>query len=118
MTVNGGASTPDGAVEVVWESSALLHACRCDRADVLLHHADAVSGGAVRHVTTAAVAEELRRHAVELPARIEVVHVRRGGESMAGAAALLDTLILDGARYPFGLGGFATWAKAEGLLDA
>jgi predicted nucleic acid-binding protein len=171
---------------IVWESSAILHACRSDRADVLLHLADALSSTPIRHVTTAAVAEELHRRHVTLPARLDVDHVdgidelaalvrwvqrlsssehdrgeatvcawaeahdalaviddraariaaqragldvhgtawviaqavNLGRETPSGATALLDTLILDGARYPFRAGGFATWAKAEGLLVA
>jgi predicted nucleic acid-binding protein len=171
---------------LVWESSALLHACRCDRADVLLHLADALAPTLIRHVTTAAVAEELHRRHVTLPERLEVVHVdgldelialagwvqrlsssrhdrgestvcawaevhtalaviddraariaaqragldvhgtawviaqavNRGRETPSGATALLDALILDGARYPFRTSNFATWAKDQGLLTA
>jgi predicted nucleic acid-binding protein len=42
--------------------------------------------------------------------------VNHGRQTPSGATALLDTLILDGARYPFRAGGFATWAKDKGLL--
>jgi len=171
---------------IVWEASALLHAGRGDRADVLLYLADALAPTPIRHVTTAAVAEELQRRQVTLPARMEVVHVdgldelvalaawvqrlsssqhdrgestvcawaevhaalaviddraariaarqagldihgtawviaqavNRGREAPSGATALLDTLILDGARYPFRTGSFATWAKDKGLLTS
>lgn len=177
---------PRALASLVWESSALLHACRCDRADVLLHHADSLSSTTIRHVTTAAVAEELGRRDVALPTRMDIVHVdhldelssltrwverlsssehdrgestvcawaevhdamaiiddgaartaarqagldvhgtawvvaqavNQGRETAPGATALLDMLILDGARYPFRTGGFATWAKDQGLLLA
>lgn len=181
-----GLRRPAAPVAIAWESSAILHACRCDRADVLLHHADSLSTTPIRHVTTAAVVEELRRHDVSIPERLEVVHVdhleelqclvewvqllssklhdrgeatvcawadvhaalaiiddraarlaaQNAGidvhgtawlvaqavandrETLTGATALLDTLIRDGARYPFGLGNFPTWAAEQKLLEA
>jgi predicted nucleic acid-binding protein len=42
--------------------------------------------------------------------------VNYGRQTPSGATVLLDTLILDGVRYPFRAGGFATWAKDRGLL--
>lgn len=168
---------------IIWESSALLHACRTDRLDVLLHLAEAL--GPARHVTTAAVREELAGHDLVLPPSMSVVHVDGltelvsladwvqrlsssvhdrgeatvcawaqvhgataivddraartaaaragldvhgsawvvaravaiGHEGIANATALLDTLITDGARYPFPRGGFEGWAKNAKLLD-
>jgi predicted nucleic acid-binding protein len=185
MTLRPQLSTKanEGPLVLAWEASALLHASRTDRLDVLLHLAGSLAPE-VRHVTTAAVGEELQIHGLPTPATMSVQHVdglaelislaawvqrlssrqhnrgeaticawaevhgataiiddgkaRRaaskaglvvhgtawvvaqavmlGNETPAGASALLDTFLADGARYPFRTGGFIDWAKNEGLL--
>jgi len=161
---------------MAWDASALLHASRSDRLDVLLFQVDAVAPNS-GHVTTAAVAQEVARRGGTLPSRIEIVHVdgleeltelvvwldvlgsgehnrgeaticawasvngaivvmddaeavrvargrglqvlrtlgvcaeavQRGAETLAAASAMLDAMMADGARYPFGPGGFPGW---------
>jgi predicted nucleic acid-binding protein len=58
---------------LVWDASALHHAARADRLDVLLDLAKPF-----RHVTTAAVVQELGKHALDnivSAAKMDVVHV-------------------------------------------
>ena len=179
---------PDAAEEpkpwtFAWEASAMVHAGRTDRLDVLLHLADSLAP-VTRHVTTAAVSQELQKCDLLVPEAMDVEHVdglaeikslvtwahllssslhdrgeaticawaevhrataiiddgaaRRaaaregldvhgtawviaqavnaGAEKPRGACALLQTLIADGARYPFHTGDeFLDWAKTVGL---
>ncbi len=59
-----GGSSP----RMAWDASALLHASRADRLDVLLFQVDAVAPNS-GHVTTAAVAQEVIRRGGTLPWR-------------------------------------------------
>lgn len=173
-------SDPVPTRNVAWDASALLHASRCDRLDVLMSDASAVVAGA-RHVTTRAVQQEVQAHGGALPARVEIVPVDgllelaalvgwlsrlgsgihhrgeatvcawaevndalvimddgsarstarthglqvhgtlwicgralcTGVETAAAVTGLVDAMATDGARYPFGPGGFVAWWTSQ-----
>lgn len=59
----------------VWDASSLHHAIKADRADVLIDLADHGLSIVARHITTAAVVEELGNHGLAVPAVIDTVNV-------------------------------------------
>ncbi len=63
------------ATTLVWDASPLVHASLVERLDVLGDLAAGPRDAPWRHVTTAAVAEELTRHGGALPGWLSVVNV-------------------------------------------
>ena len=100
-----------GASVLAWDSSALLHARRIDRLDVLLFLAESLAEGPTRHVVTAAVAEELSRYGLILPVALEVVHV----DTLAELRYLGDWLDrLSSSEHNRGEATVCAWAQAHG----
>jgi len=108
--------TPDSSSEVnntetlVWEASALLHACRSDRCDVLLDLATRSTAGRTRHVTTAAVAEELKGYDLSIPTEIEVTHVD-GLDELISLASWVQRL--SSAKHDRGEATVCAWAQVH-----
>jgi predicted nucleic acid-binding protein len=102
---------PPGTSVLAWDSSALLHARRIDRLDVLLYFAESLAEGPTRHVVTAAVAEELSRYGLSTPVELEVVHV----DTLAELRYLGDWLDrLSSTEHNRGEATVCAWAQAHG----
>ncbi|MFN8075310.1 MAG: hypothetical protein U0Q15_07825 [Kineosporiaceae bacterium] len=109
-------TTPQTEV-LVWDASGLFHAGRCDRLDVLLDLSRAGSTTSVRHVTTAAVAEELRNSGIQTPEDVEIVHVDNLDE-LGALVAWVQRLSSD--RHDRGEATVCAWAevhRATAIMD-
>jgi predicted nucleic acid-binding protein len=97
----------------VWDASALHHAIKADRADVLLDLANNGPDGPVSQVVTAAVVQELAGYGLGLPAALRPVNVDGLNEIVALArwVNLMST-----STYNRGEATVCAWAQVHGGL--
>src|SRR4051812_41267210 len=96
---------------LVWDASALHPAAVIDRLDVLLDLATRGARRPCRHVTTAAVHEELSTHNLVLPPRLEIVHVD-GLQEVVALSEWVDKM--SARRHNRGEATVCAWAQVHG----
>lgn len=109
----------EGGEPWVWDASALHSVAAADRIDVLFDLAAGGRQAPSRHVTTVAVAEELRRNGVWEPCRthLEVMHVDALDELHALGRWLA---VVSSGRHSLGEATVLAWAEVHGgvpILD-
>lgn len=98
---------------VAWDASPLVHAALIDRLDVLGDLAAGPPDCPWRHVTTAAVAEELAGRGGQIPEWLDVVHVDAIGE-LSALARWIGRLA--SGTHSQGEATICAWAECHGAI--
>jgi len=76
--------------------------------------------GAIAVVDDRSARRAAQQHGLEAHGTLLIMAkgVEHGRATIQSASSLVDTLLKHGARYPFEVGGFQSWARCQGLLPA
>lgn len=114
MTEASGADAPHGQV-LVWDTSPLLHAIRADKIDLLADIAAQWRGIPRRHVTTAAVIDEINHHRLPVAGLnwLDTVHVD-GLSEITALVAWMERV--SGQQSNQGEATVLAWAEIHGAV--
>ena len=104
---------PPSPETFAWDASALHHAIAADRVDVLLDLANHAETPVSRHVTTAAVTQELAGNGLVVPPGIEVVNVD-GLDEIIALARWVN--LMSASQHNRGEATICAWAEVHHAL--
>ncbi len=96
-----------------WDASALHHPIAADRVDVLLDLANNGLSPVIRHITTAAVGQELSGHGLTVPAAIDTVNVD-GLDELIALARWVN--LMSSSQHNRGEATVCAWAEVHQAL--